>query len=344
MDYKKLNNSLTIVAILLSLLVLSCQDKPQVQQLNSASGPAFGTTFSIKFYTATPLDISKGLDSIFNRVNNSVSTYVPNSDISRINNGDRTVIVDSIFRNVFELSERINKESKGYFDPTVGVLRNAYGFGDTKPLQIIDQRVLDSLMQYVGFNKVKLTQAGTIQKQNPNIYFDFNAVAKGYGIDCIAKYLRDLGLTNFLIELGGEVVAQGINLNNNGPWIGGIEATSSSLEDRSLQAKLKLENIAMASSGNYRKFRIDSVTGKRYVHTLNPLTGSAQMSDLTSATVLAKTCAEADAYATAFMALGLAQSKDLLNNVSGVEVYFTYLEGQETKTFISPGFSAVLVD
>lgn len=335
-----------VFALIILISTLGCKEtstEPELK-LNTVSGPAFGTTFNIQFYAHGFVDVPTGLDSIFNVVNNSVSTYLPDSDISRINKGDSTVVVDTIFTRVFALSAKIHKQSDGYFDPTVGVLRNAYGFGDTKPLRDLNKTVIDSLMQFVGFNKVLLNSNGTITKQNPNIYFDFNAIAKGYGIDCIANYLDSFGLENYLIELGGELVAKGINLNKKSSWVVGIESASSDLKDRTLQAKLKLQNSAMASSGNYRKFRVDSITGEQYVHTLNPLTGSAEKSDLTSATVLAATCAEADAYATTFMALGLEKSKELLNELSGIDVYFTYLVNGETQTFISSGFKEALLD
>jgi thiamine biosynthesis lipoprotein len=167
---------------------------------------------------------------------------------------------------------------------------------------------------------------GTIVKEHPEIYFDFNAVAKGYGIDCLGRYLDSKGITDYIIELGGEILAKGKNIAREQPWLVGIESVNSNLNDRSYQITIALENKAMASSGNYRKFRIDSLTGKKYVHTLNPLTGSAEQSDVTSATVLANTCGEADAYATALMALGLQRSKLLLKETDGIEAYITYTD------------------
>src|SRR5690606_37007058 len=271
-------------------------------------------------------------------------TYIPESDISKINRGDSTVVVDSIFREVFEISSEVNQKTNGYFDPTIGVLRNAYGFGDVKPLKNIDSTTLDSLMEFVGFQKVKLNSDGSISKEYPQIYFDFNAVAKGFGIDCIGRYLESKGVENYLIELGGEILAKGENLEKNQEWVVGIEAVNSELEDRSFEATVKLKNVGMASSGNYRKFRIDSITGKKYVHTLNPLTGSAEQSDVTSATVIAPTCGVADAYATSFMALGLEKSKELLNNLPDIEAYLTYNDSiNHQQVFITDGFKKVIV-
>ncbi len=318
-------------------LFLFCEKKEPQPIL--FQGEAFGTTYNIQLYSEKNIDFKKGLDSVINAVNHSVSTYIPESDISKVNNGDSTVVVDSIFREVFEISEEVNKKTNGYFDPTIGVLRNAYGFGDVKPLKIIDSTTLDSLMKYVGFHKVKLNNDGTISKEYPQIYFDFNAVAKGSGIDCIGRYLESMGVKNYLIELGGEILAKGENIEKNKEWIVGIEAVDSALENRTFDATVKLKNVGMAASGNYRKFRVDSATGKKYVHTLNPLTGSAEQSDVTSSTVIAPTCGLADAYATSFMALGLEKSKELLKSLPDVDAYLTFNDSLNThQVFMTDGF------
>ena len=302
-------------------------------------GEAFGTVYHIQLYSEKNIDFKMGVDSVISAVNQSVSTYIPESDISRINKGDSTVVIDSIFKEVFEISEEVNKKTNGYFDPTIGVLRNAYGFGDVKPLKNIDSTTLDSLMEYVGFQKVKINSDGTISKEKPQIYFDFNAVAKGFGVDCLGRYLESKGVENYLIEVGGEILAKGENVGKKQDWIVGIETVDSPLEDRTYEATVKLKNVGMASSGNYRKFRIDSATGKKYVHTLNPLTGSAEQGDVTSATVIAPTCGVADAYATSFMALGLEKSKELLKNLPNIEAYLTFNDSLHNhQVFMTDGF------
>ncbi len=307
-------------------------------------GEAFGTTYTIVSYSDKDTSLKKGIDSVINQVNRSVSTYIPTSDISKINKGDSTLVVDEIFKDNFKLSESVYLKTEGYFDPTVGVLRNAYGFGDEKPLEKINKNTLDSLLQFVGFHKVKITNEGTVKKMYPEIYFDFNAVAKGYGIDKIGDYLFSEGISNYLIELGGEILARGINLEKNKPWTVGIENVDSQLSNRQYSSIVTLKNEAMAASGNYRKFRVDSITGKKYVHTLNPITGSAEKSDVTSATVIAATCALADAYATSFMALGLDKSKLVLQELDGIEAYLTYNDSQNNEhVFVTSGFANHLV-
>ncbi|WP_339702356.1 FAD:protein FMN transferase [uncultured Marixanthomonas sp.] len=320
-------------------LLISCTQT--TQEATYVEGKAFGTTYHIQYYSQENFEAQKGIDSVVEAVNQSVSTYIPNSDISKINEGDSNIIIDKIFRDVFVLSEKIHKQTNGYFDPTIGVLRNAYGFGEAKPLQKIDSTTLDSLMEYVGFDKVILTSENTIQKKHPQVYFDFNAIAKGYGIDLIGNYLEQNGITDYLIELGGEILTKGTNLSKQKPWTVGVESVNSDIDDRSYAETVSLTNRAMASSGNYRKFRVDSLTGKKYVHTINPLTGKAEQSDVTSATVIANTCAEADAYATSFMALGLDKSKKILKELSNVEAYLTYTDSlNQQKEFLTRGMQS----
>jgi thiamine biosynthesis lipoprotein len=328
---------------ILTLFFVSCQKKEAVPFV--LTGDAFGTTYTIQYFSETPIAAEKGIDSVIYAVNRSVSTYLPNSDISKINSGDSTIIVDEIFRDVFLISEEVHNKSFGYFDPTVGVLRNAYGFGDSEALSQIEGKTLDSLMQFVGFKKVEMLADGRIKKEHPEIYFDFNAVAKGYGIDRIGKFLRDAGIENFLIELGGEILTKGKNLSKDSFWVVGVESVESDLDDRSVTITLQLKNKAMASSGNYRKFRIDSASGKKYVHTINPLTGSAIQSDVTSATVIANTCALADAYATAFMALGLERSKEVLEGLPEIDAYLTYNDSlNNPQAYMTKGFDELIED
>ena len=325
----------------LTTLFFSCGN--ETEEIKVLQGNAFGTTYTIQYFSNVPLEAEKGIDSVFYVVNKSVSTYIPKSDISLINQGDTTVVADAIFKEIFRISETVFTNSNGYFDPTIGVLRNAYGFGDEKPLERIDSITLDSLREFVGFRKVKILSNGTVRKDHPEIYFDFNAVAKGYGIDLLGRFLESRGVENYLIELGGELLAKGKNVAKNKPWLAGVEAVDSELENRTASAVIKLENKAMASSGNYRKFRIDEHSGQKYVHTINPLTGRAQQSDVTSATVVAPNCALADAYATTFMAMGLERSKELLPTLDQVEAYLTYVDADNNpKVFITEGFQELI--
>lgn len=330
---------------LLYLFIVACSG-PETADEITLRGEAFGTAYAVKYYDAAadaPV-VQKGIDSVIYRVNKSMSTYIPQSDISKINRGDTTVVVDEMFKEVFALSRKVYETTNHYFDPTVGGLRNAYGFGDTKPIAVIDRARLDSMMQYVGLDKIAISPNGKVSKNYPEVYLDFNAIAKGYGIDRIAVYLKSRGLQHFLIELGGEVRGSGFNQSSLKPWTVGVESVNSQQENRSHVAVVALENLSMASSGNYRKNRIDAQTGQQYVHTINPLTGSAEKSDVLGATVIAKDCATADAYATAFMAMGLEKSKTVLFNINDVEAYLVFAKGNDsTGTYVTAGFKKLLL-
>lgn len=327
-----------LLLLLVSLSILSCTQDVTPDEI-TITGQAFGTSYAVKYFGVAKEaeQVQVGIDSVINAVNQSMSTYIPESDISKINKGDSTVIVDDMFMDVFKLSRKLNKVTSGYFDPTVGTLRNAYGFGEKEALKTLDTVTIDSLMQYVGWDKVLLLKNRTIKKQSPFIYFDFNAVAKGYGVDRVAVYLNLAGYQNFLIDIGGEIVASGIHEQKKSPWTVGIERLDSDIQNRTAAALVNLSNKAMAGSGNYRKNRIDEATGKQYVHTINPLTGSAQKSDVLSATIIADDCATADAWATSCMAMGLERSKEALKG-QGVEAYLMYDGG----VFMTEGFKAYL--
>lgn len=331
------------IGFILVLIVLftACKGKGIEEQMYS--GDALGTTYQLKFYNSGNFKVQKGLDSIFEVINKSMSTYQSDSDISKINAGDTTVKVDRNFRQVFNLSKKIYLESNGYFDPTVGNLVNAYGFGPEHQADNLNRTEIDSMLQYVGFNKLKLTAENKILKEQPEIYLDFNAIAKGYTVDVIAQFLNKKGVQHYLIEVGGELVAKGLNKSKEQPWVVAIDDPLQTMENRSFQATLKLEDRAMATSGNYRKFRVDTVTGERFVHTINPITGKSEKSNLLSASVLAENCALADGYATAFMALGLERSKEMFKKLENVDVYLIYAENNQVNVFISEGFERVLV-
>lgn len=327
--------------LLLALFLTSCQDKPEK---NFFAGRAQGSTFHITYFGGNSTVINKGIDSIFTAINESMSTYIETSDISRINNGDTTVVVDDMFVDVFEASRLIYEQTKGIFDPTIGKLVNYYGFGPEKLFIDIDTTHVDSLVQYVGLDKIKITANHHIQKTNPNIYIDFNAIAQGYTTDVIGSYLEAHKRNNFLVEVGGEIMAKGINLASGAPWRVGIDDPQQTGQKRRLKAIIQLKNAGMATSGNYRKFRIDSVTGKKYVHTIDANTGYPARNRMLSATVISKTCMMADGYATAFMAMGIDEAKQFVNTLPNVEAYFIYAKHDSIASFMTDGFKEMLLE
>ncbi len=326
--------------MLLAMLVLlvSCKTDPQLVK-NQNMGAALGTSYSLIYISEGELDYQMEIDSVFEVINRSMSTYLPNSDISRINSGDTTVVVDHMFKEVFERSKEIHERTKGYFDPTVGTLVNAWGFGPGKEIALDSARV-DSLMRFVGFDKVSLSADGMIQKSHKEIQFDFNAIAKGYAIDRLANMMNDKGIENYLLEVGGELVAKGQNAFDKRPW--GVYVQDPEAERA--KVTIRLEDRAMASSGNYRHFRIDSITGTKYVHTIDPLTGFGKNGSTLGVNVLANTCAEADAYATAFMAMELDTANRILATDNTLDAFIIYLDKEgNTQEFMTQGFEKLLL-
>lgn len=309
------------ILFIVILFLTSCSKEKKEYQL--LQGNAFGTTFNINYDDVLKRDFTKQIDSLIYLVNKSLSTYMPNSDISKINKGDSTIVIDPFFKEVFQKSHRIFKETDGYFDPTVGPLVNAWGFGPEEAIANLSELQIDSLMQFVGFYKVKLIN-GKIKKEQPEIYFDFNALAKGYGIDIIGRFLESKNCFNYLIELGGEIRARGVNVKGNF-WKIAIENPNTD-GSRTYEKVVELNNESMATSGNYRKFKIAD-DGRKFVHTINPITGYAIESDLLSATVISNLdCADVDGYATAFMAMGYERTMTFLEKHSELEVYLIYAD------------------
>ena len=307
------------IATLFLLIIISC--KPETKPVNNlVSGEVFGTYFNIQFFDEKELDYSKQYDSIFSELNESMSTYIPTSDISKINKGDSTVLIDNNFKKVFEISKEIYKETNGFFDPTIGVLVNAWDFGPGGKEVALDSIKIDNLMQSVGFNNVIIFE-GKI-KNNKKAFIDFNAIGKGYGLDVIAEFLNNKGHQNYLIDIGGEIVANGVNVESSNSWKVGIEDPNFD-KTQSHKKVISLENVAMATSGVYRKFKVDE-NGAKYSHIINPKTGYPSKTNILSVSVIAPTCAEADAYATAFKAMGIEKVTELLKMHPELQVYFIY--------------------
>lgn len=328
-----------IVTLFFVTVLLACNNKAQNEipktNLIHNVGEALGTSYTIQYESTK--DFHEEIKDIYRRVNQSMSTYLPDSDISKINHHNAEIIVDSLFVEVFQASLKVWEDSGGFFDPTVGPLINAYGFGPEKKLNEIDDAKIDSLLTFVGLEKVSLTVDGKIVKQDPRIYLDFNAIAKGYTVDLVGRLLESKRVKNYLVEIGGELLSKGVNPDKNTEWVVAID-NPEQLENRIILKTLKLKDIAMATSGNYRKFYIDSVSGEKFVHSINPKTGKAQKNNILSVSVLAKTCMYADAYATAFMVMDFEASKALLSK-ENLEAYIVYLDSEgEMQEYATEGF------
>lgn len=302
------------------LIWIGCQKEGSNEPIR-LQGTVFGTTYSITYYGDDNYEAE--IDKLFTAVNKSLSTYIPNSDISKINKGVKDIEVDTLFKEVFQKSERVFRETNGYFDPTVGNLVNAWGFGPERPLNNLDAAKVDSILKFVGFDKVAIKN-GKVVKQYDETYFDFNAIAKGFGIDVVGRFLERKSIRNYLVEIGGEIRTRGTKPGKK-KWKVQLEKPNTD-GSRSAFTFIELKDKSMASSGNYRKFRIDK-NGQKYVHTINPKTGYAIESNLLSATVIAGLdCADTDAYATAFMAMGLEKTKAFLTDKPYLEVILLYAD------------------
>lgn len=313
------------------LLLLGCNR--EINNTIKISGVAQGTTYHITYLAGEYSNYREAFDSIFKKIDLSLSTYVPGSVISKTNRNDTAVIVDDYFSDVFNKSQEVSEKTKGLFDVTVAPIINAYGFGFTKK-EKVTKFLIDSLLNYIGYKKVRLVNKKLV-KEIPQVMLDFNAIAQGYTVDVLSSFLESKGIKNYLVEVGGELRAKGKNIADS-CWTVGIEQPNETLSGEvSLNARIKMKDKSLATSGNYKKFYIEE--GKKYAHIINPFTGYPAKNNLLSTTVIAENCMTADAYATAFMVMGLEKSKQFLveNEDLNLEVFFIYDENGAWKTYIS---------
>ena len=297
-----------------AVVAVACQQMSK-ENVYYIRGEAQGTTYGITYIAQKPIE-KTAVDSILRVIDLSMSTYIDNSLITKINKGEHLPI-DPHFEKVLSASMDIYKQSDGIFDPSIGQLINAWGFGKKENHTPPTQKQIDSLLALTGMDKVHVatTPEGTfVEKDNPNIQLNFNAIAQGYTSDVIADYFLSKQITNFIVEVGGEIVIHGRNTLKGKSWTIGIDnPLQKPDEDREIVATVELTDCGLATSGNYRKLWTDSLTGQKYVHTINPKTGRPQPSNLLSATVIAPSAMLADGYATTLMALGgVEKAKDFL--------------------------------
>ena len=294
------------------------------------SGLIFGTTYHLTYQYDT--DLKKEIEAKMQEVDNALSMFNENSIISRINS-NRDMKPNEMFLEVFRQAQEISDDTHGSFDITVGPLVNAWGFG-FKNEQLPDKHAVDSLMAMIGYKKVRY-DGQRIVKSDKRITLDCSAIAKGYGVDVVAKLLASKGINNFLVEIGGEIVTRGIS-EKRLPWkIGVTKPTNDPLnEGQELQTTLNVTDKAMATSGNYRNFYYKGK--KKYAHTIDPKTGYPVQHNILSATVLTDQCMRADAYATAFMVIGFDEALKVLERNPDLMDYLIYDDNGENKVWYSP--------
>lgn len=309
-----------LTLLIIGTVLIICQQHNMPYQRYSDF--VFGTTFTVTYQCDS--DMSQSIKAELMKVDYSLSPFNKESVITAINNNE-DVKPDKMFMDVFQLAMDVSRETDGAFDITVAPLVNAWGFG-FKSGEKPTARQVDSLRQIIGYQKITVDH-GKIRKHDPRMMLDCSAIAKGYGTDVVANFLRQRGVRNFMVEIGGEVVTCGVNPERV-PWkVGVIKPEDDSLSvSHELQTILNVTDIAMATSGNYRNFYYQG--GKKYAHTIDPKTGYPVQHNILSATVLAKTCALADAYATSFMVMGLDKAQKVLERHPEMMVYFIYDDGQ----------------
>jgi thiamine biosynthesis lipoprotein len=307
-----------------SLLIVACNNSGSADTVHKIKfqGQAQGTYYAVTYFAADTLVSQQQIDSLLNAFDLCASIYKPQSVISRMNRNDSTVGADSLFTVIFNAAMKVSERTAGAFDVTVGQLVNAWGFG-FKNREKITPALVDSLRAFVGYHKVKL-QGKVLIKEDPRIMLDFNAIAQGFSDDLLANFMESKGITNYLIDIGGEVKARG-KKSNGDSWMVAIEKPAPDKESpQELKATLRLNDRSLATSGSYRKYYEEN--GVRYSHTIDPSTGYPVKHNLLSVSVIAGDCITADAYATAFMVMGLDKIKEFqANNPDlGLLVYCIY--------------------
>ena len=326
--------------ILLFLLILTACGSRTDRSMVHNIGFAQGTTYSIKYLCTKGTDYQISIDSIFSKIDSSLSTYVPYSIISKLNKGELDVVLDSHFIRVFNASKLIAEQSNGALDCTVNSLVELWGFGSKDTTSNVSDQSVQDAIQYTGYQNVQIEDSLLVMP--PKFSLNFNAIAQGYTVDVIAHFLQSKNLNDFLIEVGGELRASGVNASNQW-WKVGVDKPIKKPDpsDR-FQVVIDLENKSLATSGNYRNFYVKN--GQIYSHTIDPISGYPVNHTLLSATVVANSCMMADAYATAFMVMGVDSVKSFLEVHPEIDAFLVFGDNQTWNSWSSQGFVERIVD
>lgn len=311
-----------VLLIFFCATFFSCKQeskKTDVESFNNTKleGLVFGTFYQVTYNSE--FNYQNQFDSLFYVINKSMSTYQKDSDISRLNRNE-AVEIDTHFKKVFEASKKVFQDTQGAFDPTIGALVNAWDFGPEGKIENLDSLKINNLMLSVGFDKVSIL--GNEVVKQPNTFIDFNAIAKGYAVDVIARFLNNKSITNYIVNIGGEINAQGINIEKERGWTVGVENPNFD-GTQSWDKTFVLKNEAMATSGTYRKYKIDK-NGNRYAHIIDAQTGYPSKTNLLSISVITQDCTMADAYATAFKSMGIEKVKEFLKDHPELKVFLIF--------------------
>lgn len=338
MDNRKKNIVYSIILIA-SVFAVWFYRKNQVPEPIKIEGKTMGTTYNITYFDSDNRNFNASVDSLLAVVNQSINTYLKDSEITTFNNGTSYVYQLPYFLPVLEKSLEVFSASSGAFDPTVMPLVNAWGFGPAEPLNPGNLQV-DSIRDFVGFEKIKFNR-DSVWKLDPRTQLDFGGIGQGYGADVIVEFLKQKGIRNMLVELGGEGMACGRNIKSQEPWKIGILDPSSTYENQFFKAYISLEDRSFTTSGNYFNYR--EMDGVKYSHSIDPETGYPSRKNLLSASVFAEDGITADAWATAFMVLGHEKAIEIINQHRELEGLLIYSGEQgKTQVFVSKGIEAIV--
>lgn len=306
--------------------------------LTHITGQTMGTIdYNVKYMGVSAPNYKASIDSLLVAFNQSLSTYIPDSEISQLNRTGHLDNPSRMFLDVLECSREVYENTGGAFDPTVGPLVSAWGFGANRQPDVPDSSEIDSLLRFVGFEKLTFSEKAVTM--DSGMYLDFSAIAKGYAVDVVVLFLERKGFRNYMVEIGGEVRAKGENEKNE-VWKIGIDHPLPVAADRELLAIAQLKDRSMATSGNYRNYY--QVDGRTIAHTVDPRTGYNTSHTLLSASVFAPDCMTADAYATAFMVLGLNESEELIRELD-LDAFLIYQDTSgKLASSVSEGLQAFI--
>ncbi len=336
--------NLCIFCLLVSIISSCSESETPYYKL---SGPTMGTTYHITLQTDHPENLQQSIDSILADFNLSMSSYIDTSTLSYFNAADSFFCFDPVkdpyFEPIFKKSKEVFEKTGGAFNPSIAPLVNYYGFGykEKKKLKEMDTLVIKDLLKLLVFDSLSLKTDSTgkicISKPKQEVKLDFNSISPGYAVDVLSDFFQKNGIRNYMIEVGGEIMASGVN-DQKKEWVIGINKPSEKASETEIELPLLISNKALATSGNYRNAYESK--GQKFAHIINPFTGMSQPTDILSATVIADDCVSADAYATAFMVLGLEKSLVLVEQLKGIEACFIYdTEGDGIFEFkVSEGF------
>ena len=334
MDNRK-KNIIYSGILFISILIVWLYRRNQVSEPVKVEGKTMGTTYHITYFDKNNRDFKNSIDSLLVVVNKSINNYDSTSEVSQFNQSKEGITIKlPYFFPPVEKSREVFQASGGAFDPTVMPLVNAWGFGAGKRINP-DSVQVDSIKNFVGFEKVQFTK-DSIWKSDPRVQLDFGGIGQGYGADVITHFLKSKGISNMLVELGGEGMALGKNLKTGKSWEIGILDPNSTYENQFFKAYVALTDRSFTTSGNYFNYR--EIDGKKYSHTIDPQTGFPAQHAILSASVFATDCVTADAWATSLMVLGHEKAIEILKNHPELEVLLMYSSADGTvDTFITPG-------